>query len=555
VQSSASDAAYQKGEKQLLPEVDQRVPVLIVGGGLAGLTTAMLLAWRGIQVMLVERHADTSVHPRARGVHLRSMELLRVAGLEQELLAADGEAFDNGVTIAIGESVMAPEFRTIASGRPFDTRDISPATYSRAGQDRVERILRRRAAQLGADIRFFTELVSFGDDGNGILAVVRDRKSQALTRVRADYMVAADGHNGRIRAALGIGTHGHGTLSHNVSILFEADLSHINKSRGFTLYYLQNPKFTGMFVNTDVANRASISLEYDPAKESAADYTVERCVALVRAALGIKNIEVKILSVSPWEAYSWVADRFMLGRVLLIGDAVHTMPPTGGLGGQTAIQDGYDVAWKLALVIEGHGDAALLATYETERKPVAELTVTRQTANYIERMRPDRTDLNSSKIDVDIVHVAMGYRYRSPAILLEEPDDGALTEDPYLPTGRPGTRAPHVVFERDGKPLSILDLIGPTFLMVAGPDADAWARSAAEVSEKIHVPVVVYRIGYDLIDKENRWTSRYGVSPSGCVLLRPDGYIAWRSRGPQNSQETILEDVLNRVSCRTRIQT
>jgi aklavinone 12-hydroxylase len=230
------------------------------------------------------------------------------------------------------------------------------------------------------------------------------------------------------------------------------------------------------------------------------------------------------------------------------------MPPTGGLGGQTAIQDGYDVAWKLALVVDGHADAALLATYETERKPVAELTVTRQTANYIERMRPDRTDLSSSKIDVDIVHVAMGYRYRSPAILLEEPDDGALTEDPYLPTGRPGTRAPHVVLERHGNPLSILDLIGPTFLMLAGPDGDAWARSAAEVSENIHVPVVVYRIGHDLIDKENQWTSRYGVSPSGCVLLRPDGYIAWRSRGPQNSQETTLEDVFNRVSCRTRIQ-
>jgi len=536
-----------------MPETDLRVPVLIVGGGLAGLTTALLLAWRGIQVILVERHVDTAVHPRARGVHLRSMELLRVAGLEQEFLAADGEAFDHGVTIAIGESVTAPEFRTIASGRPFDTSDISPATYSRAGQDRVERILRRRAAQLGADIRFSTELVSFGDDGNGILAVIRDRKSQALTRVRADYMVAADGHNGRIRDALGIGTHGHGTLSHNVSILFEADLGQINKSRGFTLYYLQNPKFSGMFVNTDVSNRASISLEYDSTKESAADYTVERCVELVRAALGIENIEVEILSVNPWDAYSWVADRFVKGRILLIGDAVHTMPPTGGLGGQTAIQDGYDVAWKLALVLNGHADSALLETYETERKPIADLTVTRQTANYIERMRPDRTDLASSKIDVDIVHVAMGYRYRSPAILLEEPDDGALTEDPYQPTGRPGTRAPHVVLERDGKTLSILDLVGPAFLLLVGLDGDAWAKPAAEVSDKVHVPLVVYRIGRDFIDKGNQWTSRYGVSSSGCVLLRPDGYIAWRSHGVQNSPGAILEDVLDRVTCRARI--
>src|SRR5262249_42951644 len=151
----------------------------------------------------------------------------------------------------------------------------------------------------------------------------------------------------------------------------------------------------------------------------------------------------------PWEMSSRVADRFRVGRVFLAGDAAHTMPPTGGLGGQTAIQDGYDLAWKLALVIGGHAGPGLLASYEAERKPIAELTVAAQTAAYAARMRPDRADLTASK-ETDYLGVAFGYRYRSQVIISEQPDDGAPTIDPLHPTGAPGTRAPHVALARAG---------------------------------------------------------------------------------------------------------
>src|SRR5262249_25745400 len=160
---------------------------------------------------------------------------------------------------------------------------------------------------------------------------------------------------------------------------------------------------------------------------------------VVRSALGLSSVAVEILNAQSWEMSSLVADRFSEGRIFLAGDAAHTMPPTGGLGGQSAMQDAGDLAWKLAMVIRGEAGPGLLASYETERKPVAELTVARQTANYVERLRPDRRELAEGSM-ADYMAVALGYLYRSPALSLEPEDDGALAEDPFRPSRPPRAR-------------------------------------------------------------------------------------------------------------------
>ena len=185
---------------------DIRVPVLIVGSGLAGLTTAVMLAWRGIRPLVVERHADTSKNPRARGVNFRTMELLRVAGLEADLMAEGGELKDFSIIIA--ESVTGRELRTILPRGSWDTTTLSPAQMSRAGQDKVEPILRRHAEALGADIRYSTELMDFEQDDSGVTATIRDPRTGVESRVRADYLVAADGNRSPVRQRLGIGLHG-----------------------------------------------------------------------------------------------------------------------------------------------------------------------------------------------------------------------------------------------------------------------------------------------------------------------------------------------------------
>jgi putative polyketide hydroxylase len=403
------------------------------------------------------------------------------------------------------------------------------------------------AESLGADIRYSTELKGFDQDEHGVTANLRDLRTGEETRVHADYLVAADGNRSPIRAALGIPVHGAGTLSHNISMVFEANLEAALRGRSLALYYLQNPGFTGAFINTTEPNRALVSVEYDPAEECECDFDTARCVELVRAAVGIAGLDVKILEVMPWEMASRIAERFTQGRVFLSGDAAHTMPPTGGLGGQTAMQDGYDIAWKLAMVLHGHAGAELLRTYETERRPVAQMTVDLQTANYVERMRPDRTDLRKDGIVTDYLGVACGYRYRSEGILADVPDDGAHVEDPGKPSGRPGTRGAHVTFKHKGKLLSSLDLIGRDFVLLTGPDGAPWARAGMALAYQHGLPLTVYRVGSDLLDVDGAWERRYGVTAAGAVLLRPDGYLAWRARTAASSASTALRETLGRI--------
>jgi aklavinone 12-hydroxylase len=374
--------------------------------------------------------------------------------------------------------------------------------------------------------------------------------------VRSQYLLAADGHRSPIREWLGVGTQGYGTLSHNVAVVFEGNIEALIGEGRFALYYLQNPRFTGVFVNGDDPHIAVAGMEYDPSRDSPRDFDHARALRIVREVLGVPDFEAKVLEIQTFEFASQVAEEIVRGRVFMIGDAAHTMPPTGGLGGQTAMQDAYDISWKLAMVLHGDAGSELLDTYAAERKPVAEMTVARQLANYFERMRPDRAEvarhvLGSSGPVPDYMSVAFGYRYRSAAILAEAPDDGAPAESPFAPSGRPGTRAPHIVFVHRGARLSSLDLIGRDFVLLCGPGASGWARAGMAVAWPSAAPLTVYRVGADLIDVEKRWQTAFGVSDSGAVLLRPDGFISWRSPGAVNSAVDALAGVLGRVLCRT----
>ncbi|WP_433172850.1 FAD-dependent monooxygenase [Actinoallomurus sp. CA-150999] len=529
---------------------DERAPVLIVGGGLSGLTTALFLAWRGIQPILVERHPGPSFHPRAHRVNERTMELMRaVPGLEDALVEAGPWAIED-FAMVIGATVTGPEFHRMNLAEEAEAvidGGITPVRVSSAGQDQIEPVLLKFAKEHGADVRFGTELVSFRQDEEGVSAVVRDRTSGAETTVRADYLIAADGHRSTIREGLGIGTHGVGTLSHNINVTFESDaLPRLMKGKEATLYYLRNPKFTGSYIGTHIPERGSVSFDYDPVKESPDGFDAQKCLQRVRAAFGVWNLEATIVETLPWEMASRVADRLRDGRIFIIGDAAHQMTPAGGLGGQTAMQDGYDLAWKLAAVLQNEAGPGLLDTYEEERAPVAEVTVARTVVNYLERLAPHRTDIPRD-VKADNIGVTIGYRYRSRAILAEEPDDGLPTENPREPSGRPGTRGAHVVLERDGARLSTIDLSGAGFVLLAGPEGAAWTQAAGDLA----APLIAHRVGADLQDVEGRWQERYGVRPGGAVLLRPDGYIAWRSADAVAEPKAVLDGVLRRVLQRT----
>src|SRR5271170_4843820 len=246
----------------------RHIPVLIVGAGLAGLSAALLLAWRGIPNLVVEKRASTSRHPRARGINFRSMELLRIVpGLEGELCAASRGEF----AIVEAETVVSAPSKVIVPPGGFDTRQLTPAAMAMAGQDLVEPILLRRARGLGAEARFVTELVGFSQDVGGVTAQLRNLATGEEETILADYLIAADGNRSAIREALGIGTTGPGAFSQNLSILFDSDYAPPEGERAF-LRHLRNPDFAGVFVSTDDPRIALVSFEYDPNIENIADF-------------------------------------------------------------------------------------------------------------------------------------------------------------------------------------------------------------------------------------------------------------------------------------------
>jgi putative polyketide hydroxylase len=299
----------------------------------------------------------------------------------------------------------------------------------------------------------------------------------------------------------------------------------------------------GMFITT-----------YLPGKgETAAQFTPERCVELLTKAVG-ERIDVEIVDIAAWQPYERVADQFQSGRVFLVGDAAHTMPPFKAGGANTAIQSADNLAWKLAAVLNGVAGPELLSTYHTERHPVgrfnARQSLTGPSLAFL-RLEDDRPLLPPDE-EAPMFALLIGYQYRSTAVVTDEP---APTEPDAISLvdeleGQPGTRIPHAWVESvGGKRLSTLDLVGPGFTLFAGPSGEPWAGAAEAVSGMLNVPINVHSIGTDgeIRDIEGRWAELTGLSPDEAMLVRPDGFVAWRSGAPSPSPENRLGQVLCQI--------
>jgi len=351
--------------------VDIRTSVLVVGGSLNGLTTALLLARRGVSCLVVERHHGTAIQYKFRGISPRSMEIYRAAGLEAEIRACD-RIDERAAAVARMANLAATEVSW--QGVPWaDTSHLGPAAAATCDQDRLEPILRAHAERHGADVRFGTELVAFRQTGDEVIAQVRDRPTAAITTVHARYLIGADGTASGVREALGIGRHGPGVLQHWLNVIFAADLPTAVDGRPLRSVFVTD--INGTLVPRD-DGRWLMAVQFAPERgERAEDFTADRCRDLIRRGTGRSDLAIDVIDVRPWDAAAAVADRFQDGRVFLVGDSAHVMPPTGGFGGNTGIQDAANLAWKLDAVITGAAGPGLLATYDAERRPVADRTV------------------------------------------------------------------------------------------------------------------------------------------------------------------------------------
>jgi len=532
---------------------DADVPVLIAGGGLIGLATAMFLAQHGIRSVAVERMRDTSPLPRAGHFHLRTIELFRSAGIEEEVrVQSERDFVPEGAIIAM-DSLSGRKLADIIPGLNVGVDDkLTPIRRMFINQPGLERILRRRADEVGATVRSGLEFVGFTEDAAGITATLRDVDTGEQSSIRAKYLVGADGAHSKVRELLGIPLDGRGIFSHSMTIYFHADVWPQLGDKPLSVIYINNSVFGGFFRFAKDCQSGFLGVntvgdpKADPvaAANAAADISEARLVEIVRSGIGVPGLPVKIDGVTRWRATSDVARSFQRGRVFLVGDAAHLMPPNGGFGGNTGIHDTHNLAWKLAFVLKGMARPELLDSYEAERKPVAKFTVEQAYTRYVTRTATYLGAKDYEPLQHDF-NIELGFIYHSNAIVSEN-GDAKGHDDPRQTFGRPGSRAPHLWVERGGQRLSTLDLFGRSYVLLAGSAGAAWCSAAREAARRFRaLAIEAYRVGSpELADPDGRFCSAYDIAPDGACLIRPDGFVAWRARKDVPDRAGLLTQAL-----------
>src|SRR5581483_1524466 len=414
----------------------------------------------------------------------RTLEILRAVGLEEEVRRRAVEQYDPNGGINNVESLAGAEISHIIQNLNEGVEQFSPTVRCFIDQDAIEPIIRERALELGAEIRNRTELASFEQDADGVTATIRDLERGEDSTVRAQYLVAADGNRSPVRNRLGIEMRGHGRLSNSITIYFRADCAPLLEGRNQGVTYVTNPMLRGFFrlnrsagsgflvVNLigDIARPEIVARYPDaPWANVAEGVTPQRAEELLRAAIGVPDLPVEVVDVATWNAVADNAERYRDGRIFLAGDAAHVVPPNGGYGGNTGIGDAWNLSWKLAAVLKGEAGRGLLDTYEAERRPIGELIVEQAYTRYVTRVA---TYIGTDGIQplVDDFSMELGDRVHSTAVIDEPEDDGSVHEHPSEAGGRPGSRAPHVWLERDGRRISMLDLYGRGWVLLATND-------------------------------------------------------------------------------------
>jgi putative polyketide hydroxylase len=349
-----------------------------------------------------------------------------------------------------------------------------------------------------------------------------------------------------------------------LNILFEADLNELVRGREFSMCLIEQPEVRGLFTSINNSNRWVFHLSYDPGKgEKTEDFPPQRCQELVKLALGLPDIDVEIKSVLPWEPTVRVAEKFQHGRVFLAGDAAHQMPPWGGQGANTGIADVHNLAWKLAAVLHGQATAALLATYDAERFPVGRLVAEESGA------AADEHGLFSMNKSLPMILALVrripriagyGYTYTSQAINTEDTTpllwrlSQLLKPLPWILglCGTAGTRAPHIWVHLKAQRISTLDLFGKGFVLLAGQEGNEWCTAAPTIASSVGVDLVAYCAGPadDPVCSKGQWESSAGISTRGALLVRPDGFVAWRAWGQPRDVHQRLTEELKHAICR-----
>ena len=574
--------------------------VLIVGAGPAGASTAVFLGKQGVRTLMISRNRGTADTPRAHIVNQRTMEVLRDAGLEQDCLDVASPAEHIATTFFLRGLAGEEMARQWAWGnnpsRMGDVMSASPCTFVDFPQTKMEPILIAEATRLGTQVRYDTELLSFEQDADGVTAKLLDRISQQEFTVRAKYMVGADGANSRVVKALGLPLVGQEALGSAYNVLCEMDLSAYTAHRKGSLYLILQAgaaEWAGVVVFRMVHawNKWLVSI-YIPPTYSGPDATKEQLIARIRQAIAdpaAQNLSINILNVSKWSLNDIHAEKISSGRVHCMGDAIHRHPPAAALGSNTCVQDGFNLAWKLAMVVKGQAHPSLLDSFNAERQPVAKQIVARANqsmwqanglADYlgaclfsmqteadvngklatVEGREALRQQLLDTRYNGEAHGVELSRNYRSAAVIDDGTPEVVPTQDAelyYQASTRPGASLPHGwLVRRTPSPLvSTLDLAGKgRFHLFTSHGGQAWKTAAAEVGTQlgIDIGITLIGVGLDYEDPYLDWSKVRGIEDSGCVLVRPDLIVGWRTPNLPADPAKALHEAMNALLGWTR---
>jgi 2-polyprenyl-6-methoxyphenol hydroxylase-like FAD-dependent oxidoreductase len=514
------------------------VPVLVIGGGPVGLALAGDLGWRGISCLLIEQTDGSIYQPRMDLVGVRTMEFCRRWGLVPAVEASPyprDYAQDNVyLTSLTGYELGRERFPGIGQAPPPPQ---SPQRRERCPQNMFDPILRAFAAsQPGVTLRYRTRLISFTQDSDRVAAVIENAETGAREEIFAKYIVGCDGARSTVRETLGIAMRGNPVLTHTTNVIFRCPnlLALHDKGKAYRHIFIGPEGTWSTIVAINGRDEWRFSIIGGSRQR---DYTTEEIKAAISRAVG-RDFDFQILSVLPWVRRELVAERYRDRRGFIAGDAAHVMSPTGGFGMNTGIGDVVDLSWKLAAVLEGWGGDELLESYSIERQPVGARNVAEASGN-LRRMlavgpHPDLLDAtpqgaatreavgrefaDTMRREWFTLGIHLGYRYEGSPICWpdgsEPPPDDAKA---YVPTARPGHRAPHG-FLADGR--STLDLFGRGFALLGfGADETKAAPLLAAAAER-KVPMAFAAIAEPQIA---------ALYERKFVLVRPDGHVAWRA--------------------------
>ena len=576
--------------------------VLIVGAGVTGLTLATLLGAQGVRTFAIAKHSGTAPAPRAHVTNQRTMEIFRDMKIEDQLTDISYSSLPG-----MGNLVMATSLtgREIARYSAYGAGDHQLSDFAKASpckmwnipQHLMEPILLLRAREMGAEIRFYHELVDIENSSEGVVARVRERTSKAEYIVRARYAVGSDGARSVVAEKLGFGFQGEPGLASMLTYWLDVDLTPYTAHRPACIYWTLKPGDeywvgSGTCVCVKPFTQWVLNRQYDPA-DGAPDLSDEAGIAHARKTLEIpETVPIRVKHVGQWQVNHMVATEYRRGNIFLAGDAAHRHPPASGLGSNTCVQDANNIAWKLALVLKGHAGDQLLDSYGQERQPIGKevvdhaITTLRRMAllpkalgfhkgqsreqGYaaLEELFSDAPGAEERRAQLDEevkcgnrrsnpLGVHLGQRYTGSRAVV---DDGTpfppYERDPmlfYEPTTHPGAHLPHAWLEYEQKRVSILEIFEHgRFGLVVGIGGKPWASAAATVSQELGIDLPVYAVGarcpYD--DVLGEWKNRREIGDRGALLVRPDRHVAWRSAGRPEDPTQALRSALLQVLSR-----